>query len=104
MALLRSIKRRARAGAPAVVFLALVAYFAWNATRGDLGLRAYARRTADLRAANQSLAAAEAERDDWQQRVAALQPAHLDSDALDERARQLLGVAAPDEIVVPVKP
>jgi cell division protein FtsB len=103
MGLARSIKRRSREAAPAVVFLSLVAYFAWNATRGDLGLRAYARRNADLVAATQSLTAAQTERDAWQQRVASMQPGHLDSDALDERARQLLNLSEPSDIVIPAK-
>jgi cell division protein FtsB len=94
MGLARSIKRRARAAAPSVVFLGLVAYFAWNATRGELGLRAYAMRETDLATADQ---------DAWQHKVAALEPAHLDSDALDERARQMLNLSEPGDIVVPFK-
>lgn len=103
MTLARSIKRRVRAGIPAVIFLSLVAYFAWNATRGDLGLHAYARRQQDLMAADASLSDALAERDEWKHKVTALQPAHLDSDALDERARQLLNLAGPDDVVIPAK-
>ncbi len=38
----------------------------------------------------------------WQSKVAAMQPAHLDTDALDERARQLLNLSAPSDIVVPL--
>jgi cell division protein FtsB len=102
MALVRSIKRRMQAAAPAAVFLSLVAYFAWNSLRGDLGLHAYERRKADLVAADADLAAAQAERDAWQSKVAAMQPAHLDTDALDERARQLLNLSAPSDIVVPL--
>ena len=103
MGLARNIKRRSRQAVPSLVFLSLVAYFAWNATRGDLGLRAYARRNGDLAAATQSLAAAQAERDSWQQRVASMEPGHLDSDALDERARQLLNLSEPSDILIPAK-
>jgi cell division protein FtsB len=103
MGLARSIKRRARAAAPSVVFLGLVAYFAWNATRGELGLRAYAMRETDLATATASLAVARADQDAWQHKVAALEPAHLDSDALDERARQMLNLSEPGDIVVPFK-
>ncbi len=103
MKLLNSIKRKLRAAAPAFVFLSLTGYFTWNAMRGDLGLHAYARRGADLVAANADLAAAQAERDAWQTKVAAMQPAHLDTDALDERSRQLLNLSAPTDILVPIK-
>jgi cell division protein FtsB len=103
MTLARSIKRRLRAIAPAMVFLSLTGYFCWNATRGDLGLRAYARRTVDLVAARQSLASAEQERDEWQRKVTTMAPQHLDSDALDEQARQMLDLSTPTDVVVPLK-
>ena len=80
MGLARNIKRRLRAAAPAAIFLCLFGYFAWNATRGDLGLHAYSRREGDLAAADRSLAAANAERDAWQQRVSALGSGDLDRD------------------------
>ena len=99
--MLRNIKRQLRACVAPAVFLAIVGYFVWNAARGDLGLRAYTRRQTDLTAAMSNLQQAQAERDGWQRKVAALQPAHLDLDALDERARILLNLAAPGEIAVP---
>ncbi len=103
MTLARSIKRTTRAVAPAAIFLALFGYFAWNATRGELGLHAYARRQGDLIAAKQNLAAAEQDRDEWQRRVTTMAPAHLDSDALDEQARQMLNLSAPTDIIIPAK-
>jgi cell division protein FtsB len=103
MSVVRSLKRRLRAAIPAAIFLALASYFAWHATTGTLGLRAYAARRKDLAAADAALAAAQAEQADWSNRVAGLQPDHLDADALDERARQMLNLSAPDELIVPVK-
>lgn len=103
MAFTRSLKRRIRAVVPAAVFLALTGYFGWNATRGELGLRAYARRQNDLRSAEAALSGALAEQTAWQTRVSALQPAHLDSDALDQQARQMLDLSAPDDIIIPMK-
>lgn len=101
--LMRAVRRRVRAIAPAMVFLALAAYFGWNAARGSLGLRAYAARKQDLVQALAALDAAKAEDAAWSSRVAGLEPAHLDLDALDERARQLLNLSKPDDIIVPVK-
>ena len=99
--LLRDIKRRLRAMLPSMLFLLLAAYFGWNATRGTLGLRAYAARQVDLTQANSELAGAVAEEAAWRNRLAGLEPVHLDADALDERARQMLNLSAPDDIIVP---
>ena len=88
---------------PAALFLALAGYFAWQATTGTLGLRAYAARQTDLTKAQAVLTAALAEQADWQNRVAGLQADHLDPDALDERARQMLNLSAPADIIVPLK-
>jgi cell division protein FtsB len=96
----RTLRRKLRAAVPPVIFLALVGYFGWNATQGDLGLDAYAKRQSDLAAAQASLARAIAEQEVWERRVASLRPNHLDPDALDERARAMLNLANPSDVVV----
>lgn len=100
MSFRRELKRRAKAAVPPAVFLLVVAYFAWNAVQGDLGLKAYAQREQDLAAAQATLASATAEMQTWDSRVSALRPSHLDPDALDERARAMLNLADPSDIVV----
>lgn len=101
MGIARELRRRAKASVPPLVFLSLVAYFGWNATQGDRGLKAYAARQQDLKYAQSVLASAEAERDLWDHRAAALRPAHLDPDMLDERARATLDLVDPTDVVVP---
>ena len=44
---------------------------------------------------------AQAEQAAWEQRVSGLRGNHLELDTLDERARAMLNLAQPDEIVVP---
>ncbi len=95
------LKRQAKAALPPLLFLALAGYFAANATRGDLGLRAYAARGQDLARAEAARAEAEADVATWQRRVASLRAEHLDADVIDERARAMLNLADPDDIVVP---
>lgn len=95
------VKRRVRAGVPPGVFLALVAYFCWNATQGEHGLRAYAVRRDQLVQVQAELARVAADRDNWERRVAGLRTQRLDPDTLDERARAMLNVADPADIVVP---
>lgn len=104
VSLWQSLKRQLRGAIPPAIFLALAGYFAWNATRGDLGLHAYARREQDLLAAQATLAQTDAERAAWERRVRALRPGWLDADLLDEQARTMLNLAQPDDIVVPYSP
>jgi cell division protein FtsB len=101
MAFGRSLKQRCRAAVAPVFFLSLVGYFSWNAVQGDRGLVAFAQRTEMLKQATADLAQAEAERDAWQRRLAGFRPSHIDPDTLDERARAMLNLADPSEIIVP---
>lgn len=98
---MRRMKRQAKASVPPILFLLVVWYFAWNAVNGDRGLKATAQRMVDLNNANVELTRAEADRDGWQRRVSGLQTDHLDPDTLDERARAMLNMADPADIVVP---
>lgn len=101
MNIARAAQRAAQAMIPPMLFLSLTAYFGWNAMRGDHGLRAYAMRQQQLVTEKAGLAAAEAERDAWEIRVAGLRSNHIDPDTLDERARAMLNLADPDDVVVP---
>jgi cell division protein FtsB len=100
MALGRELKRRARIMIAPAIFLTITAYFGWNATQGDRGLVAYAQRQDLLRQVNADLAAAKTERDGWEIRVSGLRARHLDPDTLDERARAMLNLADPNEVIV----
>ncbi len=101
MNIARTAKRLAIAAIPPVLFMSLTGYFAWNALRGDHGLRSYAMRQQQLVRANAEQKAAEAERDAWETRVAGLRANHIDPDTLDERARAMLNLADPNDVVVP---
>ena len=100
MQLGRMMRRKARAAAAPVLFLLLVAYFLWNATQGQHGLRAYAERQQDLVAARAGLDRAHAELTVWERRVNGLR-SRIDGDALDERARAMLNLSDPQDVIVP---
>lgn len=100
MAVGRMMRRKARAAAAPAVFLLLVAYFLWNATQGAHGLRTYAERQQDLMAANAELDRAKAELATWERRVSGLRT-RIDGDALDERARAMLNLSDPQDVIVP---
>jgi cell division protein FtsB len=101
---LREMKRQIKAAAVPVFLLALTAIFAWQATQGDHGLIMRERRKAQLAQAEANFAIAKAEKDQWERKVAGLTPSHLDRDAVDQRTRELLNLADPNEIVVEYGP
>ena len=96
----RSAKWRLKLVAMPAFLLALTGVFAWQSTQGDHGLIMRSRREAQVRQAEENLAAARRERDTWIRKVAGLTPSHLDKDALDQRVRELLNLADPNEIVL----
>jgi cell division protein FtsB len=96
----REIRRQAKSAAIPACLLALTGIFAWQATQGDHGLIMRERRKTQLAQAEANLVAAKEERDLWLRKVAGLTASHLDKDALDQRARELLNLADPNEIVV----
>ncbi len=104
MSLMRGIKRGAKAAVPPLVFLAVVGYFSWQATRGSRGLEAFAVRERQLVTAQSDLAQVQTEQEGWERRVAALRTQHLDPDMLDERARSMLNLAKPTDLVIPYGP
>ncbi|MGH7078367.1 MAG: FtsB family cell division protein [Acetobacteraceae bacterium] len=91
---------RARAGVAPLIFLALTGYFVLNALEGPHGLLEYAADGVRLEAAQKTNRAFEAERRQWEIQVAALRTDHLDADMLDERARAMLNLVNPADIVV----
>jgi cell division protein FtsB len=100
----RAIKRKLKLAAMPAFLLALTGIFLWQATQGEHGLLMRDRRQQELAQAEANLASAIAERDSWARKVDGLTPTHLDRDALDQRARELLNLADPGEIVVQYGP
>ena len=97
----RRVKRALQAMVAPTLFLGLVAYFLWQATQGDRGLPAYAVRQQQLKMVQSELDRVTQEQSGWERRVAALRSQRLDPDMLDERARSMLNLAEPNDIVVP---
>jgi cell division protein FtsB len=94
------MKRKLRAAIPPVIFLLLAVYFGWNATRGDRGLVAQQQDKLDLAAAQVQLAKANAEVNQWQNRIDGMGDRDLDLDALDGQARSMLNLVDPRDLVV----
>lgn len=99
--MIQAVRRGLLSAVVPVFFLGLVGYFSWNATQGERGLQSYAMRQEQLQSVQAELGRVVRERDIWERRVAGLKTQRLDPDTLDERARSMLNVADPADIVVP---
>lgn len=99
-----ALRRQLKLAIAPAVFLGLVGYFGWNATQGERGSQAFAVRQEQLKMVQVELARVTIERDMWERRVAGLRTQRLDPDTLDERARAMLNVADPADVVVPYGP
>ena len=89
-----------RMGVAPALGVAVIGYFAYHLVHGDRGLVAW-------RDLNERIIETEAEarrgggeREELERRVALLRPDSLDRDMLDERVREVLNLAHPDDIVI----
>lgn len=96
----RGVRRRLRDAVTPCVFLALAGYFLWSATQGDRGLNGAAERQVALEAMKLEVQRADAEKQVWERRVAAMRAQNLDRDALDERVRDRLSLSSPTDIII----
>ncbi|MBB4286050.1 FtsB family cell division protein [Roseospira goensis] len=105
MASLPALRRRFGPVLPPVLGLGALVYFGYHAVNGDRGLLAWWQLRQDIRVATQERAALAEERRLLEHRVRLLRRDQLHPDMLDERARAMLNLVGPDEIViVPPRP
>jgi len=97
---IREIRKRARyLIVPLIGSLTLV-YLIYSGVQGDRGLLAWIQRGQDVAVAEQRLADQSVQRDALAHRAALLRPESLDLDLLDERARAVLNLVRPSEVVL----
>lgn len=78
----------------------VVGYFIHSAKVGDRGLLAKRALKEKIYEARGELAAAQAERADWDRRLALLRADQVDRDLLEERARSMLGRVHRNDVVI----
>jgi cell division protein FtsB len=100
MNLVGEIRRRARHIVGPVMGITLFAYFAYHAVQGDRGLIAWWKLGQQVETAQAQYDETLAKREAFAHRVALLRPDALDLDLLEERARLLIGMAHPDDVVI----
>lgn len=98
--MLQELRRRLRHVLGPLMGLGAVAYFAYHTVEGDRGLLAYFKLRNEILEAELQLARIASDRQEMEHRVLLLRPDHLDPDMLEERARIMLNMSHPDEVVV----
>ncbi len=90
------------AAMPALATL-IVAFFGGYALFGSNGVLAWGEYSKALEARRADLVAVEREKALLANRVALLDPRHANPDMVDELVRRDLGVAHPDEVIIPLR-
>ena len=98
--MLKELRRRLRYVIGPVIGFGAVAYFAYHTVEGDRGVLAWIKLRTEILEAELQLAKISTDRQDLEHRVLLLRPDHLDPDMLEERARLMLNMGRPDEVVV----
>lgn len=78
----------------------VVGYFAYYAVQGDRGLMAMKHLQNEIAEAESILAQVSAERERMERRALLLRSDHLDLDVLDERARMMLNLNNPRDVII----
>lgn len=104
MAVLEELRQRGRSLAGPLVVACVVGYFGYHAIQGERGLLTWLTLSQRIEEVRATLAVSRAEERRLAHRVSLLRPDNLDPDLLDERARAVLNLARPDELVVFIGP
>lgn len=100
MSVFHELRRHGRQIVISLLAVGVIGYFAYHAVEGERGLRAYFAVKHETALAQAELAALRAERKILERRVMLLRPDSLDLDMLEERARAVLNLGHPDELVI----
>jgi cell division protein FtsB len=100
MSLAFEIRRRARYAIAPLLCAGALAYFGYHAVQGDRSVNVWLQLSQQIERADTQLTLNQAETKVLQRRVALLRANGLSRDMLDERARDVLGMAHADEIVI----
>jgi cell division protein FtsB len=95
---------RLRSYLPLAILAFFIFYFGFQALTGQRGLLSWRERKATLAESQKQLAHLKAQRRDLEMQARLLRDGSLSLDLLDERARQLLGYADPQDYVIRTGP
>jgi cell division protein FtsB len=87
-----------------VLLLAFQGYLGFNVVGGQFGIESQKQMRADIEDLKAQSATLQAEIDSYQHKASLFDPSSLDPDIVSERARALLQMAQPDDLVVMTDP
>lgn len=90
--------------AVSAALVAFQVYLGYSVWRGQYGLESQQQMIGDIDLLKAKSGALQAEIDTYRHRVDLFDPEKLDPDLLTERARALLGMAQPDDLVIMIDP
>ncbi len=102
MGILREIRKRQRHVIVPLLFAVVFGYLGYHIMHGERGVFAHMHLKTEIVRAEGAVAETDTTRLTWERRVASMRNSTLDPDVVDERARLLLNVVRPDEIVIPL--
>lgn len=85
-----------------VIWMCIIAYFAFYAVYGDRGMLSMGRLRTEVEQAKANLDKVHEERVQLERRTTLLRPDSLDLDMVDERARQMLNMSHADDVIIMV--
>lgn len=100
MPLVINIQEQLRNIAVPVLCVAALIYFGYHVVQGERGLLSWVELTNQINASKIELAVLDEERRGLEHQAKLLRLEGLDPDLLEERARMILGVAHPDELII----
>lgn len=103
-ALKRTAKSALRQTIGPAIGACVVGYFVYYAVQGDRGLIALKRIESEISRAEQVLGQVRDERERMERRASLLRADHLDRDMLDERARAMLNLTHPNDVILSLPP
>ena len=97
---MHEIRRRARHAVVPLICTSVLGYFGYHAVQGDRGMSAWVNLGQQIKGVEAQIAVNKTVLDRMEHRVSLLRSNGLSRDMLDERSRQVLGLAHTDELII----